>query len=438
MKHLSTVFIVLLALNIFISNANAEDNYTINLAISGVQKDVGNLEVFFKFFTDQGPFEKQIVLSTDDQNRYGKFERSFEYENGDIEKDLYLFGRLLTKDGGARTIGFLPLKLIEVDSRYVDRSIVRKDRREINLKNLRIIYFGEESLNLDGSTCWRNTTTKKTGRASRESYPFVDFRGFTDNSTIIALSAVRDLIEYRFINTCPAWNRLRGMLRDDMSQAWTSLHPRHLQKVLDYLRSINNLATTDENWREVHKIYNDVLVSLLENVGNNRLPNNQVVGNIVFERHRGLIATHLNYIVWKLDDLLNAYLKQQECRKCLELFSEIKNAISSSEKAKSFIKDHQAMRDRIILMFQASTVCAAKVAESVEMNRIVNSLSGGSIGKAYMHDYLTLFNQLDRVSGELFPYRSQDIGNRSRINELKKYYEAFEGHLNDPSNFRGD
>jgi|GEM_PF-6131114 len=418
-----------LVLGIFVKDVHAEDNYDINLSISGVKKGIGNLEIFFKFFSEQGLIEKQILLSIGDQDRHGKFQHKFEYGDSDIEKDFYLFGRLLSKDGSGKTIGFLPLKLVKVEGRNIDKDIFKKERKRIDLKNMRIIYFGEHALDLDGSSCWRNTITKKTGLAARESYPFVDFQGFTDDSTIIALTAVKDLIEYRFINSCPTWNRLRGILRDGMAQAWTSLNPRHLKKVLDYLQSLNNLATTDKNWREVHKIYNDVLISLLERVGKNRLPNNQLIEEIVFERHRGLIASHLNYIVWKLDDLINAYLRQQEYEKCLSLFSEIKNAIPSSERAQSFIKNKQAMRDKIILMFQTSTVCAAKMAGSIEMVEMVNNLSRQSVGNAYIHDYLTLFNNLDRLSGEQFPYRSPDIGNHSRIKEIKKYYEAFERNV---------
>lgn len=429
MKCTCCIFLVLFTFCFFSEIVNADDNYRIKLTAIGVPKGAGNLEINFKFFTNTGPIEIQRIVPFEKQTISGIFEYDFEYSYGDIDRDFYLFGRLLSKDGSGKAIGFMPLKLVNIQSQNIDKSIVNKNRKRINLNHLKIIYFGEESLSLGKGTCYKKTTIKETGRAARESYPFVGFNGFTDENSIIALSAVKDLIEYRFINTCPNWNRLRGMLRDDMSQVWTNLHPKHLQKVLEYMKSINNLGATDDNWRIVHKIYNDVLISLLGRVGHNRLPNNQVIDEIVYERHIGLIASHLNYIIWTLDDIVNAYLGQKEYRKCLGLFSEIQHAIPTSTSAQKYVKEVQSMRNKMIQTFQVSTVCAAKMVESVDLREVTDSLAQDPVGMKYMQDYLTLFDHLDRLSGEMFPYRSQNRGNRKRIEEIKKYYKAFEKYM---------
>lgn len=89
------------------------------------------------------------------------------------------------------------------------------------------------------------------------------------------------------------------------------------------------------------------------------------------------------------------------------------------------------MQDKIISIFQTSTVCASKETNSVEMVEIVKKLSSFREGKEYMQNYLTLFNYLDQLSGSMFPYRSSDIGARLKIKEITKYYDAYRQYLDD-------
>lgn len=416
--------------------AHAEDGVKISFDILRNGLDGKNLQVFFNFFNTNGEFQVSPSFTVESKKKSNLFQSNlFRVEhiftNGPIDEDFYFFGKLTSSDGSGEILGFLPLTLVKAANYSVG---IR--RKEIYLGIFRIALFGNDTIELTKTTCWNNTQQELSGQAARESYPFVGFTRFTTNNTEITLHAITTLVKHRFINTCPTWNRVRGLLRDDLSVTFNHLSPDDVNKILEKLYALYSLTAMNEDWREVPKILNDVLLKMLQAIADMKISGRQV-GDIAFEKHQELVRNQLNRLFWRLDDILRIYKEQERYMQCLQLFSLISESIRASKYALSLIEDSDAVDESVYRVFSVSTECASLFAGSEELKEIAIKASSSDIGKDYMNKYIKLYEDLDVRAGRLFPERSSSTKNPLAVKEIKKYYKGFRCNLGDVSDFPG-
>ena len=414
---------------------------------TGVSKDVADetfLELHLKVpprsGSDSGYVGRTIVVN--EVNDYGYFVLREEISASLESESMYFFGVLKSDDGTGAVRGLLPLEF-----RNLQDPTVAPTDSYLDLGRSKIFHIDEENLGIGGQSCWKNEELLERGKAARASDPFLDPVDLSKGDVNLTLLAIRDMIEHRLINTCPTWNRLRGIIRGQrIFSVWGSMPSERLEKVLDYLERIYNLTATSQDFRQIPKIYNDVLLELIAQ-GADGLVFGQDVRDFVLSRQIGIFSSHTREVIWRFDNSIDQYRRTGNFERCMRFFIGTYRVILNNNYFQNMLIETEGMRRNMYRALSDVGACADEtdylprteeltLAESGEKaNKIIwpSEPQARALGMEFMNSYLDFLRKSDQLSGPWLPTFRDDAEEPGFYGSIIFFKEKYLEYLNNQS-----